>query len=147
MSPTHRELEIGANDGPSQGLGHLASLVDPTLDDLTRELQMRIAVSQFESPVLLLDIDGTILDGNDATAGLDIERAEVRGRPVWAIDAWDLPDAAGVLTPLIEAGSKGRVGSRTLDTINDAGPVRLSITPGHRRRRDRAAGCPTPAPR
>lgn len=129
VSPTHRELEIGANDGPSQGLGHLASLVDPTLDDLTRELQMRIAVSQFESPVLLLDIDGTILDGNDATAGLDIERAEVRGRPVWAIDAWDLPDAAGVLTPLIEAGSKGRVGSRTLDTINDAGPVRLSITP------------------
>ena len=129
VSPSHREPEIGADPGRSRELGRLASLVDPSLDDLARELQMRIAVEQFDTPVLLLDVDGTILDGNDGIVGLDIQRDDVRGRPVWAIDTWDLPDAAGVLTPLVEAGSQGRAGSRTLDTIDDAGPIRLLVTP------------------
>ncbi len=129
MNKTCHELEIEAARGRSHALGRFTSLVDPTLDDLTRELQMRIAVSQFDTPALVLDLDGTILDGNDALVALDIERDTVRGRAVWAIDAWDLADAAAVLAPLVDAGSRGRVGSRTLDTVNDGGPIRISITP------------------
>ena len=129
MSQTRHELGIEAAHGRSHALGRFASLVDPSLDDLTRELQMRIAVSQFDTPTLVLDLDGTILDANDAITGLDIGRDAVRGRPVWTIEAWDLPDAATVLAPLVDAGTQGRVGSRTLDTVDDAGPVRISITP------------------
>ncbi len=105
MNKTRHQLEIGAERGRSHALGRFTSLVDPTLDDLTRELQMQIAVSQFDTPARVLDLDGTILDGNDALVALDIERDTVRGRAVWAIDAWDLADLAAILAPLVDAGS------------------------------------------
>lgn len=129
MNETRHELEIGADHGRLDALRPFAALVDPALDDLTRELQMRVALSQLPTPALLLDLDGTILDGNDGAAALGIDRDALRGRPLWAIGAWDLPDAATVLAPLVDAGSQGRSGTRTLDTVDDDGPVRISISP------------------
>ena len=129
MSETRQEPGIAADDGRRELLHRLASLVDPDLDDLTRGLQMRIALDQLGSAGIIVDLDGTMLDGNDAVSHLGIDRDALRGRSLWSLDAWDLPDAAAVLGPLIEAGAQGRPGSRTLDTVEAHEPLRISITP------------------
>ena len=70
----------------------LASLSDPDLDDLTRALQMRVALNQIDSPALAVDIDGTVLDANDATGSLALNRDDLRGRPLWAPSLWHIAD-------------------------------------------------------
>ena len=61
----------------ADALMRLGSLTDPSLDDLTRALQMRVALNQINAPALAVDLDGTVLDANDATASLAIERDDL----------------------------------------------------------------------
>lgn len=116
-------------------LARLARLTDPDTDDLTRALQARIDLTQLDGPALLVDLDGTVLDANDQLAELGIDRDQLRGRALWAARLWDFDDAAAILTPLIEAGTAGRAGQRTIDVggadtdIPEPRPSRVSLTP------------------
>jgi len=123
------EFGIAADHGRHGLLDRLASLVDPDLDDLTRSLQMRIALSLLDGAALIVDLDGTVLDGNDAVSQLGIARDTLRGRSLWSLEAWDTPDAATVLGPLIEAAVQGHTGLRTLDMVDADEPLRISIAP------------------
>jgi diguanylate cyclase (GGDEF)-like protein/PAS domain S-box-containing protein len=126
-----REKNTGTID-PSRAdaFERLASLSDPDLDDLTRALQMRVALNQIDSPALAVDIDGTVLDANDATGSLALNRDDLRGRPLWAPSLWHIADADTVLAPLIESCLDGRTRSRTIDIGEiEPRPLRLEITP------------------
>jgi len=107
---------VTADPTRTDALNLLVRLVDPATDDLTRGLQMRIALGHLTEPALLVDLDGTVLDGNDLIKQLGLDRDALRGHPLWAGDLWHGPDATAVLGPLIEAGRAGRIGSRTVDT-------------------------------
>lgn len=130
MSQT-REQNTGVID-PARidALARLASLPNPELDDLTRALQMRVAVNQIDGAALVVDIDGTVLDANDAIGSLAINRDDLRGRPLWAPSLWHIADADAVLAPLVESCLDGRTGSRTIDIGEiEPRPLRVGITP------------------
>ena len=114
----------------ADALMRLGSLTDPSLDDLTRALQMRVALNQINAPALAVDLDGTVLDANDATASLAIERDDLRGRPLWAPSLWHITDADAVLAPLIESCLDGRSSSCTIEIgALKPCPLRIEITP------------------
>ncbi|MDG2217963.1 MAG: EAL domain-containing protein [Acidimicrobiales bacterium] len=114
----------------ADALMRLGSLTDPSLDDLTRALQMRVALNQINAPALAVDLDGTVLDANDATASLAIERDDLRGRPLWAPPLWHITDADAILTPLIESCLDGRPSSCTIEIgALKPCPLRIEITP------------------
>ena len=129
MSDMLEHLAVGAGDDRHDLLTRLALLVDPGLDDLTRSLQMRVTLGRLDGPALLVDLDGTVLDGNDLVQELDLDREALRGRSLWSLDAWALPEAATVLGPLIEAAAQGRGGSRTLDLAAGVETLRVDVTP------------------
>jgi diguanylate cyclase (GGDEF)-like protein/PAS domain S-box-containing protein len=114
----------------ADALMRLASLADPNLDDLTRGLQMRVTLNEINGPALALDLDGTVLDANDAAASLAIKRDDLRGRPLWAPSVWHNADAHAVLSPLIESCLDGRTDSRTIDIgMLEPRPLRIETTP------------------
>ncbi len=130
MIETRHTVDAAGDRARTDVLTRLAHLTDPDLDDLTRSLQMRVALSLLSGPALLVDLDGTVLDGNDALAALDIDRDSMRGRPLWNAALWHIPDADTVLAPLIESCAAGRAGSRTIDIGKTvARPLRVGVTP------------------
>lgn len=114
-------------------LRRLAALTDPDLDDLSRGLHARVALSALDTPALLCDLDGTVLDANDAVAGTGLDRETLCGRPLWTADIWATTNPGAVLGPLIEAAAEGRPDARTLDTTHGdpPRPVRVTVTPVH----------------
>ena len=91
---------------------------------------MRVALNQINGPALAVDIDGTVLDTNDASASMAINRDDLRGRPLWAPSLWHIADADAVLAPLIESCLDGRTRSRTIDIGEiEPRPLRMEITP------------------
>jgi len=122
------------NDSAEQArstlLAALAELLSPDVDDLTRGLQSRVALSRIAGPALLVDLDGTVLDCNDRVESLDIERAAILGRPIWASTMWGSADPSTTLGPLVEEAASGRTGARTIDTdAQSQRPVRIEMTP------------------
>lgn len=107
----------------------MAAVVDPGLDDRERNRRIHDALGLLDGPALLVDLDGTVLDANEALDRLAIDPTTVRGRALWAIDVWGVPDPAVALGPLIDAGGSGRRDSLTLDLAAGGEPVRLEMTP------------------
>ncbi len=111
-------------------LQNLATLTDPDLDDLSRELQSRIALTRLTDAALLVDLDGTVLDCNDRADSLGATRDSLLGRPLWVAPLWGTADPATILAPLIDEASTGVAGSRTIDTgDNSSRPIRVELTP------------------
>ena len=130
MIETRVATDVAGERTRADVLSRLANLTDPDLDDLTRGLQMRVALSQLPGPALLVDLDGTILDGNDALVELDINRDSMRGRPLWNTALWHIHDADTILAPLVESCAAGRAGSRTIDIGETTSrPLRVGVTP------------------
>ncbi len=130
MTETRESTDAAAERARADVLSRLGRLTDPDLDDLTRSLQMRVALGLLPGPALLVDLDGTVLDGNDATGELDIDRDAIRGRPLWSAPFWHVTDADTVLAPLVESCAAGRAGSRTIDIGDETPkPLRIAITP------------------
>ncbi len=127
---------IGGDTGDAadrrQGiLRRLAALTDPDLDDLSRGLHARVALSGLDTPALLCDLDGTVLDANDAVVERGIDRDGLLGRPLWTASIWSPSNPGAILAPLVEAAAAGRPGARTLDTVggDPPRPVRVTLTP------------------
>jgi len=119
-----------AEDSRAALLDALAELVSPELDDLTRELQSRVALSKISYPAMLVDLDGTVLDCNDRVGSLGADRASILGRPLWVSSLWGSVDPSAVLGPLVEGATSGRAGARTIDTGEQSQrPVRIEMTP------------------
>ncbi len=130
MSQTREQSTEAMDPARVAALARLASLADPDLDDLTRALQMRVALNQIDGAALVVDIDGTVLDANDTIGSLGINRDDLRGRPLWAPSLWHIADADAVLAPLVESCLDGRTGSRTIDIGEiEPRPLRVGITP------------------
>ena len=130
MTETGHQPRTASDAARRQALARLADLVDPSTDDLTRELQMRVSLGAIDHAAMLVDLDGTVLDTNDALVALGIQRDQLRGRAIWAGGAWSGPDAASVLSPLVERAASGHAGTRAIETAGDEPrPVRLALTP------------------
>ena len=116
---------------PRGVLDRLRSLTDGSVDDLTRGLHARVALSHIPGPALLVDLDGTVLEANNEVADIGLSRRDIKGRALWHHSAWAAADVATILRPLIESGTKGQAGSRTvdLDGGNSPRPVKVVITP------------------
>jgi len=111
-------------------LADLAGLVRPDLDDLTRELQSRVALSRLTDAAMLVDLDGTVLDCNDRADELGADRTSLLGRPLWVAPLWRAFDAGAALGPLVEDAAAGRCGTRTIDAANNTErPIRIELTP------------------
>ena len=59
---------------PDEVLDRLRSLTDGSVDDLTRGLHARVALSHISGPALLVDLDGTVLEANDEVADIGLSR-------------------------------------------------------------------------
>ncbi len=130
MSRTREQSTETVEPARADALARLAALADPELDNLTRTLQMRVALNQLDGAALVVDIDGTVLDTNDAIGGLGVNRDDLRGRPLWAPTLWHIADADAVLAPLVESCVDGRTGSRTIDIGEiEPRPLRVGVTP------------------
>ncbi|MEM9467716.1 MAG: EAL domain-containing protein [Actinomycetota bacterium] len=132
MSESRQHISNAAPAERRDALARLGNLADPTIDDLTRELQMRVALSAIDAPAMLVDLDGTVLDTNDEIAAFGFRRDLVRGRPLWADSGWGEVDPAAAIAPLVERGATGETGSRTVEAgADDPRPLRLEVTPVH----------------
>ena len=130
MSETRHHPTTAATAARTDTLARLAVLVDPTVDDLTRELQMRVALATLDAPALLIDLDGTVLDANDELDTLGFTRQSLRGRPLWADPAWAELDPAAALSPLVDRAAGGDAASRTVEAgLDGPRPLRLDLSP------------------
>ena len=85
----------------------LAALANDDLDDLTRELQMRVALRAVDAPAMLVDLDGTVLDTNDDVVVFGFRREHLRGRPLWADTTWgDVDPTSAIAPPFVPLGSR-----------------------------------------
>jgi diguanylate cyclase (GGDEF)-like protein/PAS domain S-box-containing protein len=118
---------------PDEVLSRLRSLTDGNVDDLTRGLHARVALSHIDGPALLVDLDGTVLECNDALAAMGLSRVDLKGRALWHHPAWATSDVATILAPLVEAAAAGQPGLRTVDMGDSDGPraVQVVVTPIH----------------
>ncbi|MFQ5557564.1 MAG: PAS domain S-box protein, partial [Acidimicrobiales bacterium] len=117
---------------PDEALARLHALLDPDLDDLTRGLQARVALSHMGGPAMLIDLDGTVLEVNEEMESLADGRGPRQGRALWHSAIWGTADVASILIPLVESATGGKVGARTLDLLAGDGaarPFRLGMTP------------------
>ncbi len=116
-------------------LTRLARSIDPETEDGNRTDDTRAALGRLDGPALLVDLDGTVLDGNDQLLELGIDRDQLRGRALWNAGLWDVDDPSTILGPLVDAGTQGRAGQRTIDAHPLLGgaeptrPLRVSLTP------------------
>ncbi|MEO0494783.1 MAG: EAL domain-containing protein [Actinomycetota bacterium] len=130
MTDIGQQRDTASDATRREALARLAGLADPATDDLTRELQMRVSLGALDGPAMLVDLDGTVLDTNDHVAELGLRRQLLRGRMIWASDAWSQPDTASVLPPLVERAAGGHAGTRAVETGGaDPHPVRVALTP------------------
>lgn len=122
---------VPASRVPDDVLDRLRSWTDSNVDDLTRGLHARVALSHVPGPALLVDLDGTVLEANDEVAAIGLSRQDLQGRALWHQPTWAAADVATILGPLIDSAVSGRAGSRTIDI--DAGdsprPVQVTMTP------------------
>ncbi len=111
-------------------LTELAQLIVSDIDDLTRELQWRVALSRIPDAALLVDLDGTVLDCNERSRSIGLMPEHVKGRPLWAAPLWGAADPSTTLGPLVIEAAAGKTGARTLDT-NDLSDhsIRIELTP------------------
>ena len=108
----------------------LAALANDDLDDLTRELQMRVALRAVDAPAMLVDLDGTVLDTNDDVVVFGFRREHLRGRPLWADTTWGDVDPTSAIAPLIDHAALGDTASRTVEVgQHPRRPVRLDLSP------------------
>jgi diguanylate cyclase (GGDEF)-like protein/PAS domain S-box-containing protein len=116
---------------PDEVLARLRSLTDSEIDDLTRGLHARVALSQLTGPALLVDLDGTVLECNDALTAMGLSRIDLKGRAIWHHPAWAAADVATILSPLVESAAAGQAGSRTVDIDDGSGarPVQVAVVP------------------
>ena len=112
-------------------LARLGQLTESGVDDAERVLGSRAALDELGIPALLVDLDGTVLDGNRYVDELGaVRRDRIVGRPLWAPGMWGVADAAVILGPLVEAGADNHGGSRTIDVAGAAPrPLRVTISP------------------
>ena len=96
---THeREAATVTNDrSRADVLTRLARLTDPETDDRARTLDARAALDRLGGPALAVDLDGTILDANEQTAALGIDRETLRGRALWSAPLWATDDASSIM--------------------------------------------------
>lgn len=130
MTESRRQKHSTTSTSRRDAMSRLGRLADASLDDLTRELQTRVALGNLDTPAMLVDLDGTVLDTNDEVGSFGFRRNDLRGRPLWAGDSWTETDAAATVSPLIERAANGELASRTIEAGRDQPrPLRLDITP------------------
>src|ERR1700760_1522277 len=89
----------------------MAAVRGPQEDPETRRLMAQVAHAKSSSFVVLLDVEGHVLDVNPAAliAG-GVDRAEVIGLPLWSTAWWDGSPAEAIdgLRLAISAAAEGR---------------------------------------
>src|SRR4051794_756770 len=103
----------------------MAEVEGPQEDPVTRRLMAQVAHAKSSSFIVLLDIEGHVLDVNPAAliAG-GVDRAEVIGLPLWMTPWWEgsPPSASQALRAAIDAASQGRFARFDVDVrIESAG--------------------------
>ncbi len=111
-------------------LAELGELILSEIDDLTRDLQLRVILSRIPDAALLVDLDGTVLECNERARSLGLLSEEVMGRPLWVAPVWGAADPSTALGPLVQEATAGHAGARTLDTNDPTGhPISIELTP------------------
>ena len=119
MTESRQHISNAAPAERRDALRRLSALVDATIDDLTRELQMRVALSGLDAPAMLVDLDGTVLDTNDEISTFGFRRSSMRGRPLWSDPTWGDLDPAAAIAPLVDRAGAGEPASRTVEAVAD----------------------------
>ena len=93
MTHEREGATVTGEESRADVLVRLARLTDPETDDRTRAEQMRAVLGRLGGPALLVDLDGTVLDGTPHVTDLGVDRSAIRGRSLWAAPLWHLDDA------------------------------------------------------
>ena len=67
MTESRQHISNAAPAERRDALRRLSALVDATIDDLTRELQMRVALSGLDAPAMLVDLDLSLIHISEPT--------------------------------------------------------------------------------